>query len=99
MTKEQLDELLMAINSLVDNAGEWTSADIKDHASALQRMAANLPTLARESVREARHFERRLCAKRLRDVAPLHVGHEKAVLTVADMLVEVEPDVAMPGWE
>lgn len=45
MTKVQVDELLMAINSLVDNSREWTPDQIAVHASAIQRMAANLPRL------------------------------------------------------
>lgn len=48
MTRSQIDELLMAINSLVDNAQHWSSRDTEQHAQAIQRMAANLPRLVRE---------------------------------------------------
>lgn len=45
MTKDQLDELLMAINALVDNAPAWSPAAIRKHASDIQNMAAKLPHL------------------------------------------------------
>lgn len=58
-TREGIDALLSAINALVDNAGEWTSADVKEQAQAIQRMSANLPILHRIAVQgweSARHL-------------------------------------------
>ncbi len=61
MTKEQVDTLLETINSLVDNAQEWTPRQAQDCAREIQRMAANLPRLVRE---------RDEILASLRDVAP-----------------------------
>lgn len=48
MTMFDINDLLMQINALRDNAAYWTSADVETCASTLQRMAANLPGLVAE---------------------------------------------------
>jgi len=48
MTKTDVDELLMAINALVDNCQDWSRDAIRTQSQAVQEMAANLPNLVRE---------------------------------------------------
>lgn len=50
MTMTEINDLLMQINALRDNAGDWTSADVVTCSETLQRMAANLPKLHRIAV-------------------------------------------------
>lgn len=49
MTMFEINDLLMQINALRDNARDWSPADVETCAATLQRMAADLPSLSRDN--------------------------------------------------